>query len=117
MSTKEMTKGAESGAVQYVTPRVEVSETENAVRLYADMPGVGLNGATVELHDDVLSLEGSVEKTNGRAPRHYRRRFNLSDPALFDLEKVSAKMSHGVLEVEIPKAAKPQPRQIKIATS
>lgn len=117
MTTKEMTRSAQGGAVQYVTPRVEISETEAAVRLYADMPGVGQNGATVELHDDVLSLEGAVENANGRAPRHYRRRFNLSDPALFDLDKVTAKMTHGVLEVEIPKAAKPQPRQIKITTA
>ncbi len=117
MSTKELTRGAEATSVKYVTPRVEISETETAVRLYADMPGVGLNGATVELHDDVLSFEGSAESSNGRSARHYRRRFNLSDPALFDLEKIAAKMSHGVLEVEIPKAAKPQPRQIKIATT
>ncbi len=117
MSTTEVTRDTQSNPVQYVTPPVEISENDKAIQIAVDMPGVGSNGATVELNDGVLSLEGAVEKTNGRRPRHYRRRFTLSDTNLFDLEHVAAKMSHGVLEVEIPKAAKPTPRQIKITAS
>ncbi len=117
MSTTEVSKNTELDPIRYVTPPVEISENENAIQISVDMPGVGLTGATVEFNSGVLSLEGAVEKTNGRRPRHYRRRFTLSDANLFDLDHVAAKMSHGVLEIEIPKAAKPEPRQIKITTS
>ena len=117
MNTNEVSKESRRNPVQYVTPPAEISENDKAIQIAVDMPGVGTNGATVELNDGVLSLEGAVEKTNGRRPRHYRRRFTLSDTNLFDLDNVAAKMSHGVLEVEIPKAARPEPRQIKITTS
>lgn len=117
MSATEVANQADSRTIQYTAPAVEISETEKAIWLIADMPGVGSNGATVELKNDVLSLEGAVEKTERREPRHYRRRFTLNDPSLFDLDKVTAKMSNGVLEVEIPKMEKPRPRQIKITAS
>ncbi len=117
MSTTEVSRNAENNQVHYITPPVEISENDKAIQIAIDMPGVGSNGATVELNNGVLSLEGAVEKVNGRRPRHYRRRFTLSDTNLFDLDHVAAKMTHGVLEIEIPKAAKPEPRQIKITTS
>jgi HSP20 family protein len=117
MTTNELSTQPESNAVRYLAPPVEVSETEKSICLTADMPGVGPNGATVEIHDDILVLEGAVERTHGKSPKHYRRRFTLTDPALFDLEHITARMSHGVVEVEIPKAAKPEPRQIKITAA
>ena len=78
------------------------------------MPGVSKTGVSIELDEGVLKLEGTVEKADHRSARHFRRRFTLTDPALFDVEKINAKMTDGVLEIEIPKAAKPEPRQIKI---
>ena len=117
MANTAVAKNPEAETVRYATPRVEINENEKAIYLFADMPGVGSNGANVELNDHLLSMEGAVEKADNRPARHYRRRFTLSDPALFDLDAISAKMRHGVLEVEIPKTAKPQPRQIKIAAS
>ena len=81
MNTNEVSKESPRNPVQYVTPPAEISENDKAIQIAVDMPGVG---------------------TNGRRPRHYRRRFTLSDTNLFDLDNVAAKMSHGVLEVEIP---------------
>ncbi len=122
MSTAELSTNVQATPVRYLTPRVEVGETETAVWLVADMPGVATDGATVELDETVLVIEGvvepaDVEKAESRPTRHYKRRFTLSDPALFDIANIKAKMANGVLEVEIPKASKPEPRQIKIATS
>jgi HSP20 family protein len=117
MSTTQVSKDTQRNPIQYVTPPVEISENEKGIQIAVDMPGVATNGATVELNDGVLTLEGHVETVDGRRPRHYRRRFSLTDMTVFDIDNVSAKMSHGVLEVEIPKTAKPAPRQIKITTS
>lgn len=117
MTTSEISGAVRPNPIQYATPRVEVFETESAVFLAADMPGVGKNGVSIELDEGVLTLEGAVEKADHRAARHFRRRFTLTDPALFDVERISAKMDDGVLEIEIPKAAKPEPRQIKISAT
>ena len=117
MANNEVTTKATADTVRYLNPRVEISETEDAIFLAADMPGVGSNGANIELNDQILSLEGAVEKADNRPARHYRRRFTLTDTALLNLDAITAKMQHGVLQVEIPKAQKPKPRQIKITTA
>jgi HSP20 family protein len=117
MTTNEVSGEVRPNPIQYASPRVEVFETEKAVLLAADMPGVSKSGVSIELDEGVLLLEGVTEKADHRSARHFRRRFTLTDPALFDVEKISAKMSDGVLEIEIPKAAKPEPRQIKISAT
>jgi len=118
MNTREIRTGNRTdNDVPYQTPRVEVSETKQAIRLSADMPGVGPNGVSVALDDNVLTLEGTVGKSDGHPARRYRRRFTLSDTGLFDVDTISAKMTNGVLEVQLPKAAKPEPRQIKITAA
>ncbi len=109
--------GGTAKPVHAVAPRVEITENDKAIWLIADMPGVGTNGANVELNENILSLEGSVENSEKRGSRHYSRRFTLTDSALFDVDKITAKMTNGVLEVEIPKAAKPKPKQIKITAA
>lgn len=117
MNAQEVSKQPEGGAVRFAAPRVEICETDKALLLVADMPGVGPNGANIEFADNAFTIEGAVEKSVGGSARHYRRRFTVADPALFDLDRIAARMSHGVLEVEIPKAAKPEPRQIKITAA
>jgi len=96
---------------------VEVSETKQAIRLSADMPGVGPGGVSVALDNDVLTLEGAVGESDKQPARRYRRRFTLNDAGLFDLDNICAKMANGVLEVQLPKAAKPEPRRIQITAA
>ena len=45
----------------------------------------------------------------------FLRRFTLPDSA--NLESITAKHTHGVLEVTIPKQAKLQPRRIEVAAA
>ena len=116
MTTTEIAKNTAT-PLRTHAPRVEISENDSAVWLVADMPGVGSNGASLELNENVLSIEGAVEASENRAARNYRRRFTLTDAALFDVDKIVAKMTNGVLEVQIPKAAKPEPKQIKITAA
>lgn len=117
MSTNVTTTSAEQRApARVVTPRVEIGESDTAIWILADMPGVAGDGAQVEFQDGVLSLEGRTAE-GSRLPRFYRRRFTLADPQIIDLEKVGAHVANGVLRVDLPKAEKPKPRRIAITSS
>ncbi len=116
-STEVSTTRNQPANVPTRSPRVEVSETDEAIWLSADMPGVSRDDVSVELDDGVLTIVGDVAASGSRPARRFRRQFTISDQALFDLDTVEAKMAHGVLEVRLPKMAKPQARQIKISAA
>jgi len=107
-------------------PEVDIREDDDALWLWADMPGVAPDQVEVELHDDVLRLEGRValEQYKGLTPAYteynvgnFARRFTLADGARFDADQVAARLVNGVLEVKLPKAAKAKPRRIPISAS
>lgn len=108
---------------RYYVPDVDIHEDETALRLWADMPGVDQGSVEVELDDDVLRLEGRValKEYEGLSPvyteyniGHYRRHFTLRDASAFDREHITARMVDGVLQIELPKAAKSKPRRIPV---
>lgn len=107
-------------------PDVDIREDEEALWLWADMPGVAQDRVSVELHDGVLTLEGDVSPQDyeGLSPVYteynvgnFVRRFTLPHAQNFDCENVSARLVNGVLEVKIPKAEKAKPRRIPISVA
>jgi HSP20 family molecular chaperone IbpA len=103
------------------TPNVDIFETEKAITLLVDMPGVKANELNVDLRDDTLTLTGDV-LPNVEAPgekiyveyetgRFYRQ-FSLSE--LIVQEKIDAKLSDGVLRLTLPKVEKATPRRIPV---
>ncbi len=103
------------------TPNVDIFETEQAITLLVDMPGVKADELNVDLRDDTLTLTGDVlpevgtpgekiyvEYETGR----YYRQFSLSEVIL--QEKIDAKLSDGVLRLTLPKVAKATPRRIAV---
>ena len=100
-------------------PRVDIYETNDAVALIADMPGVDENSVDITLEKNVLTINGYVE------PEHpegyslayaeyrvgdYQRSFNISNE--IDQENIEATMKDGVLHLHLPKA---EPTTKKIA--
>ena len=105
-------------------PDVDIREDEQALWLWADMPGVTQDQVEVELHDDVLRLEGRVSLADyeGLTPVYteynvgnYLRRFTLSNAQHFDRDQISARLDNGVLSVKLPKAEKAKPRRIPVS--
>lgn len=104
-------------------PEVDIREDSDALWLWADMPGVEPGDVEVELHDDVLRLEGRVSLNDyeGLTPAYteynvgnFARRFTLADAHRYDAEHVSARLVNGVLEVKLPKAERAKPRRVPI---
>ena len=103
------------------TPSVDIFETEKAITLLVDMPGVKTDDLNVDLRDDTLTLTGdvlpnlgtpgekvSVEYETGR----YYRQFSLSE--VIAQENIDAKLSDGVLRLTLPKVEKATPRRIAV---
>ncbi len=106
------------------TPAADIFETEHAITVLADMPGVKAHDLKIDLHDNMLTLTGRVtgaEETGAKdVLREYRagtfyRRFTLSET--IDQAKIDAKLADGVLRLELPKIEKARPRQITVRTS
>jgi HSP20 family protein len=102
-------------------PNVDILETSEGLRLWADLPGVDEKNVDVELVDDVLSIRGRVSAAEyeNRSPLYteynvgsYEARFRVSDA--IDGARISAKLANGVLEVALPKVETAKLRKIQI---
>ena len=123
--TKQELKGEEqTRAGRTFVPDVDICETADSLWLWADMPGVNEESIQVNFADGVLSIEGRValKEYENLAPVYteynignYARRFTLSDS--IDAERIKARMTNGVLELELPKAERAKPRRIPISVS
>lgn len=105
-------------------PDVDICETADSLWLWADMPGVDEKTVEVGLAEGILSIEGAVslKEYENLAPVYteynignYLRRFTVSED--IDVDNIKARMTDGVLELELPKSARAKPRRINIATS
>jgi len=104
----------------YLQPPVNVVETKDGYILEAEMPGVGKDGLEILLEDNELTIVGHRRYgVDGAQPlyresvdRDFRRTFEL-DPTI-ETAKISAKMNHGVLTLNLPKAEKVKPRKISV---
>lgn len=123
---KQEVQGAEQVRPgRYYVPDVDILEDAEGLWLRADMPGVDLDGVSVELHDGVLTINGEVNLApyEGLSPLHseyrvghFQRRFGLPERA-FDADRIAAKMVNGVLEVHVPRAEAAKPRRIQVANA
>jgi HSP20 family molecular chaperone IbpA len=125
---------SDTGAVQSVpepthsgpvyTPTVDIFETESAITVLADMPGVEPDNLTIDLRESVLTLVGRVPTGENKredvilrehCPGTFMRQFTLSEA--IDQSKIDARLSDGVLRLELPKVEKAKPRQISVRAS
>jgi len=121
---KEVQTTAESTRnVPVFIPAVDIYETERALTLVADMPGVPIEGVDIDLDGETLTIRGTVPKaeSNGGVllreytAGDYYRQFTLSN--VIDREKIRASIQNGVLELVLPKAEAAKPRKIAVRTS
>src|SRR5688572_11688875 len=102
-------------------PTTDIFETEDALTLVAEMPGVDKGKVDVSVEDGVLTIQGQIDfsKYEGLRPvyteyniGHYRRSFSLSNR--IDQEKISAEVNDGILTLVLPKAEEAKPRRITV---
>jgi HSP20 family molecular chaperone IbpA len=106
---------------RFYVPTTDVYETEEALTVVMEVPGVGRDDVEIELKDDVLRVEGRIDsaKYGGLEPvyteygvGHCARSFALSDKV--DREGIGAQLEDGVLTLTLPKTAEAKPRRIAV---
>ena len=105
------------------SPAVDIFENDSAITVLADMPGVSARDLQIDLRESVLTLTGRVtsadSSTEADVLREYRtgtffRQFTLSET--IDQAGIDAKLTDGVLRLELPKVERAKPRQITVRT-
>jgi HSP20 family molecular chaperone IbpA len=106
---------------RFFVPNADIFETEDAMTVILEMPGVEKKDVSVALEEDVLRVEGQIDfsKYQGMHPvyteynvGHYARSFALSGK--INREAISAQLEDGVLTLTLPKAKEAMPRRIAI---
>ncbi len=102
-------------------PAADIYETDTALTLVLEMPGVERKDVEVSLENDMLRVQGRIDfaKYEGMEPVYteynvgnYARAFRLSNK--IDQEGIAAQVQDGVLTLTLPKAKELQPRKIPI---
>jgi len=117
---KNVPTTADDASRSYMSPDVNIYETDHGYTLEAEMPGVTRDRLEVTLENNALTLVGhrTEEPPPGIAlyresqPADFRRVFEL-DPAI-DSQKIRAQMHQGLLILELPKTEAVKPRRIAV---
>ena len=105
----------------YVVPPVDIHQTDEAVVLVADMPGIAKDDLNIHISEGELSIEGDIPpvELQGQKFVHRERRqgsyylaYTLGD--MIDPGKAKAKVNDGVLTLTLGKKDRAKPREIKI---
>ncbi|MFL4967186.1 MAG: Hsp20/alpha crystallin family protein [Xanthobacteraceae bacterium] len=103
-------------------PVTDIFETDQALTVVMEMPGVDKNNVDVRVENDVLTIEGRIDfsKYEGLQPVYteynvgnYARSFQISSK--IEQDQISAELGDGVMRLILPKAAKAKPRKIKVS--
>lgn len=121
--TTEVAKKNEE-AVPRIVPDVDLIDRGASFELRADMPGVKSDNLSVDVEDYVLHLSGVSKSESPEGFRSARREFadceyNISYRLSqdIDVDAIQARISKGVLSVELPKSEKKGSRKIKVETA
>jgi HSP20 family protein len=113
-------EGVSSGSAW--TPAVDIFDTDRAIILRAELPGLDVGDIEIEVDDNVLTLKGerrfeeSVQEGRyyrlERSYGHFQRTVTL--PQGVKADEISATFDKGVLSVTVPKAEEVRPRKISV---
>jgi len=111
----------EKGFTNFV-PAIDVYEEKDNVIVEATLAGIKPEEVEINVHDDVLTLEGKRQTSSEIDEKNYYRKevrsgsFHRSVilPASVQADKAKAKFENGMLKVLLPKETESKPKNIKI---
>lgn len=102
-------------------PAMDLKETEDALVVTADLPGLDRDNVAIEVKDRVLTISGTrgvgTFREDGGLPS-CERAFggfsrSLTLPGGIDAEQIAAEFDKGVLEIRIPKPEERKPHRVE----
>ncbi len=107
-----------------VSPAIDITETDTAIELTAELPGLSEDDVEIEIKDGRLTIRGQKNVTHDskgdlriseRSYGSFARTMTLSDTV--DTEKITAEFDKGVLNITMPKTEPTEPsRMIKVSS-
>lgn len=103
-------------------PVTDIFETDQALIVVLEMPGVGKEAVDVSVENDILTIDGRIDysKYEGLQPiyteynvGYYTRSFQISSK--IEQGGISAELKDGVMTLVLPKAETAKPRKIKVS--
>ncbi len=103
-------------------PAVDVEETDDAVIIRAEVPGMEKDDIKVTITDDTVILSGERREEREEKERNYHHREiyygkfyrAVRIPVDVDREKARASYKQGILEIVLPKSEKVKPKTIEV---
>ena len=108
-------------AGKFYSPYTDIYETQDAVVVAMEVPGVDKSAIEIRLEKGILTVTGNIDpkRYEDVAPIYseynvgnFIRSFTLSTK--IDSDAISANVEDGVLTVRLPKAKEAMPRRIEI---
>ena len=104
-------------------PAVDVSETDKAYEITAELPGMDEKNVEVKVANHTLTIKGEKQEEKEEKKKDYYRRErsfgsferSFAVPDDVDTDKIEANFKKGVLSVTLPKSAEAQKAEKKIA--
>jgi HSP20 family protein len=104
-------------------PAVDVTDTEKAYEVTAELPGMDEKNVEVKFANGVLSIKGEKKEEKEEKQKDYHlseRRYgafqrSFTVPDCVDTDKIDATFKNGVLTVSLPKTAEAQKKEKQIA--
>jgi HSP20 family protein len=106
---------------RYFVPTTDIFETEDALVVVMEIPGVEKDAVEVRLENDTLRIEGRIDYGNydGLEPLyaeynvgHFARAFTLSNK--IDHGEIRAQLADGILTLTLKKTKEAAPRRIAV---
>jgi HSP20 family protein len=121
-SSDSVQASRESMTVADWSPSADITETDTAYLIKAEIPGVNKQDVKVSVQDGMLTIQGErkMEKEEKGKKFHrvecsygsFVRSFRMPDDV--DENSVNAEFKDGMLNVTLVKSAKPKPKSIKV---
>jgi HSP20 family protein len=114
-------KGEQTVPARYFVPQTDIFETDGALTVVMEMPGVERKDLDIHLENDVVRVEGRIDFTKYERLQplyseynvgHFARSFSLSRK--IDNQRISANLADGVLTLTLNKVEEAKPRRIPI---
>ncbi|MFQ5773981.1 MAG: Hsp20/alpha crystallin family protein [Kiloniellaceae bacterium] len=108
-----------------VDVKFDVSETDDAIEITAELPGIDEKDVELRLSDGILTMKGEKKAETETRERDYylsERRYgsfarSMRVPESVDRDKITARFDKGVLTVTLPKRPEARSKKKRISIS
>lgn len=119
----DLQKNASANNQVAFSPRMDISETEQAYVIHAELPGVKKEDIKISIREDnTLSITGEKKKSEQIQDKNFvrmecfygtfRRTFTVPDHIQSSL--IKADFTNGILEISLPKSEPMKPKEITV---